>query len=65
MPGPSDEIPAGLEPIGGSWYLRPENPPTYVFRDGGTYVDLFSYHMGDSNKDGIHNLRVRHNGRAL
>ncbi len=63
--GPSDEVPAGLEPIGGRWYVRKGDRPTYFYRDGDTYVDLFSYHTRDSNKDGIDNIRVRHDGRFL
>jgi hypothetical protein len=63
--GPSDEVPAGLEPIGGRWYIRKGDRPTYFYRDGDSYVDLFSYHTRDSNKDGIDNIRVGHAGRFL
>ena len=56
---------AGLKPIGGRWYVREGNPPTYVFKDADTYVDLFSYHLADSNKDGIPNLAIRHDDKAL
>ena len=59
------ESAAGLKPIGGRWFLREGNPPTYVFKDGDTYVDLFSYHLADSNKDGIPNLVIRHDDNSL
>ncbi len=59
------ESAAGLKPIGGRWFLREGNPPTYVFKDAGTYVDLFSYHVADSNKDGIPNLVIRHDDQLL
>ena len=55
---------AGLKPIGGRWFIREGNPPTYVFKDAETYVDLFSYHLADSNKDGIPNLTIRHDDKA-
>ena len=59
------ESAAGLQPIGGRWYVRDGNPPTYVFKDADTYVDLFGYHLADSNKDGIPNLAIRHDETAL
>jgi YHYH protein len=59
------ESPAGLKPIGGRWFIREGNPPTYVFKDADNYVDLFSYHLADSNKDGIPNLAIRHGGKSL
>ena len=55
--------PARIEPIGGRWYVRPGNPATYFYRDGDRYVDLFSYHGRDSNKDGIPNVKIRHDAR--
>jgi YHYH protein len=65
-PGPAVLVTgAGLKPIGGRWYVRDGNPPTYVFKDADTYVDLFGYHLADSNKDGIPNLKIRHDDRAL
>ncbi len=57
--------PAGIRPLGGRWYVRPGDPSTYFYRDGDRYVDLFSYHARDSNKDGIPNVRVRHDARSL
>lgn len=59
------DVPEGLEPIGGRWFVRQGDRPTYFFRDGETYVDLFSYHARDSNKDGIDNVKVRHDERFL
>jgi YHYH protein len=56
---------AGLKPIGGRWFIRDGKPPTYVFKDADTYVDLFSYHLADSNKDSIPNLVIRHDEHAL
>lgn len=55
----------GLRPIGGHWYLREGKPPTYIYKDGDRYLDLFSYHTADSNKDGIPNLVIRHDETAL
>lgn len=55
--------PAGhaAEPVGGRWSLeRGHDKPRYLFRDGGTAVDLFSYHQSDSNKDGTDEVRLRH-----
>lgn len=31
----------GLESIGGRWYVRQGQPPTYVYRDGDIHVDLY------------------------
>ncbi len=56
---------AGLKPIGGRWYVREGSPSTYVFKDADTYVDLFGYHLADSNNDGIPNLAIRHDDKAL
>jgi hypothetical protein len=56
---------AGLKPIGGRWYVRDGRPATYFFKDADTYVDLFGYHCADSNNDGIPNLVIRHDDRAL
>jgi len=36
-----------------------------VFKDADTYVDLFGYHLADSNNDGIPNLAIRHDEKAL
>lgn len=59
------DVPAGLEPVGGRWFVRKGDRPAYFFRDGETHVDLFSYHARDSNKDGIENVKIRHEGGFL
>ena len=61
------ESSAGLQPIGGHWFIRPGRgkPATYVYNDAGTYVDLFGYHLADSNNDGIPNLVIRHDAKSL
>jgi hypothetical protein len=57
----AEEQPAGAAPIGGRWFVREgDDKPTYFFRDGDRFVDLFSYHQRDSNKDGIDEVRLRH-----
>ncbi len=55
----------GLKPIGGRWYIREGKPATYVFKDADNYVDLFGYHLADANNDGIPNLSIRHDDKAL
>ena len=55
----------GLEAIGGKWYVRAGEKPVYFYRDGDQFVDLFSYHSQDSNKDGIDNLRISHDAKHL
>ncbi len=55
----------GLKPIGGRWYIREGKPTTYIYKDADRYLDLFSYHLADSNKDGIPNLVIRHDDKAL
>lgn len=57
----AEEPPAGAVPIGGRWFARQgDDKATYFFRDGERFVDLFSYHQRDSNKDGIDEVRLRH-----
>ena len=57
----AEEPPAGAVPIGGRWFVRQgDDKPTYFFRDGDRFIDLFSYHQRDSNKDGIDEVRPRH-----
>ncbi len=58
-------VPADLKPIGGRWYLKAGKRPVYFYRDGQRFVDLFSYHMSDSNKDGIDEVRVSHDEKFL
>ena len=59
------DVPDGLEPIGGKWYVKPGSKPVYYYRDADRFVDLFSYHTKDSNKDGIDNVRLSHDAQFL
>ncbi|HET6424488.1 MAG TPA: YHYH protein [Planctomycetaceae bacterium] len=59
------DVPSELQSIGGRWYLKAGNLPVYYYRDGDRYVDLFSYHTKDSNKDGIDNVRLSHDSQFL
>jgi hypothetical protein len=61
----ASEPPKDLKPIGGRWYVQPGEKPTYYYRDGDQWVDLFSYHCQDSNKDGIDNVRLSHDDKFL
>jgi hypothetical protein len=61
----ADEPPAGSKPIGGRWFVVEGEIPTYYYQDGDKYVDLFSYHRQDSNKDGIDNVRLSHDDQCL
>lgn len=54
-----------LTPIGGRWFIKNDKRPRYYYRDGERYVDLFSYHQRDSNKDGIDNVRLSHDENFL
>jgi len=60
-----EETPQDLRPIGGRWYVKPGDKPVYFYLDGERFVDLFSYHAQDSNKDGIDNLRLSHDEHVL
>jgi hypothetical protein len=53
------------KPIGGRWFITVEAKPKYLFKDGERFVDLFSYHQQDSNKDGIENVRITHDEKFL
>ncbi|MDB5386889.1 MAG: hypothetical protein JWM11_2535 [Planctomycetaceae bacterium] len=57
--------PADLKPIGGHWFVKTGEKPVYFYRDGERFVDLFSYHVKDSNKDGIENIRLSHDQQCL
>ena len=54
-----------LKPIGGRWFVKEGEKPVYFYRDGERYVDLFSYHAKDSNKDGIDNIKLSHDKQFL
>ncbi len=57
--------PAGLEHLAGHWYVSQAEPAIYYYKDGEQYLDLFSYHRKDSNKDGIDNIVLSHNETHL
>ena len=60
-----------VEVIGGHWGIHrasgadASTAPKHLYRDGGKWVDLFSYHMLDSNKDGIPNMSISHDANNL
>src|SRR5258708_610625 len=54
-----------LDPIGGRWFVKAGDKPVYFYQDDQRFVDLFSYHAKDSNKDGIDNLRLSHDRQFL
>ena len=61
--------PSTVQAIGGHWFVQKregENAnAVYLFKDGDRFVDLFSYHQKDSNKDGIENLELSHDDEFL
>jgi hypothetical protein len=57
--------PKDLKSIGGNWFLKEGQKPLYYYKDADRYLDLFSYHTKDSNKDGIDNLKVSHDDKFL
>jgi hypothetical protein len=59
------EPPEDLKPIGGKWFVKDGTKPVYFYRDADRFVDLFSYHTKDSNKDGIDNVRLSHDKQFL
>lgn len=61
----ADDSAGDLKSIGGKWYVKGGDKPTYYYLDAGRYVDLFSYHIKDSNKDGIDNVRLSHDAQSL
>jgi hypothetical protein len=53
-------------PLRGRWSVREgSGKPVYLFQDGDREADLFSYHMRDSNKDGIDEVRLSHERDAI
>jgi len=57
----AEEPPADAIAVGGRWFVRQASAkPTYLFRDGDRFIDLFSYHQRDSNQDGIDEVTLRH-----
>ena len=65
LAGSAAEPPKGLKPIGVRWFVKEGEKPVYFYRDGERYVDLFSYHTKDSNKDGIDNIKLSHDKQFL
>ena len=62
----AEEKPEDLEGIGGRWFVRKTaDQPVYFLLDGERYVDLFSYHMRDSNRDAIDEVRISHDQHSL
>lgn len=61
----AEETIPDLKPIGGRWYVKEDSKPVYYYKDADRFVDLFSYHAKDSNKDGIDNLKISHDDRFL
>jgi hypothetical protein len=61
----SAESAEDLDPIGGRWFLKAGDKPIYIYKDAERYVDLFSYHIQDSNDDGIDNLKLSHDEKFL
>lgn len=71
------ESPHEITPLGGRWFVRTHEEggerlekPRYLYRDvvgdEARFVDLFGYHMRDSNGDGVDEVRVSHEaGSAL
>jgi len=60
-----EESPQDLKPIGGRWFVKEGDKAVYFFKDAERFVDLFSYHTQDSNKDGIDNVRLSHGKQFL
>lgn len=61
----TSENASDLTAIGGYWYVKGGDQPTYFYKDGERFLDLFSYHKQDSNKDGIANLKLNHDADFL
>ena len=59
---PGDVSAEGLKPIGGHWLVKEGATPSYYYKDADRIVDRFSYHILDSNNDGIPNLKLSHDG---
>ena len=45
--------------------MKDGDRPVYYYKDADRYLDLFSYHVKDSNKDGIDNVRLSHDNSYL
>lgn len=54
-----------LRPLGGHWFVTLSEPHVYYYEDGDRFVDLFSQHIRDTNKDGIQDVKLSHDDRFL
>lgn len=61
----AEEEPKNLQAIGGRWYVTNSGPTIYYYQDGDRYVNLFSSHLGDANRDGITDMRLSHDETFL
>jgi hypothetical protein len=61
----SADPPQEMKSIGGHWFVKVSERPVYYYRDKDQFVDLFSYHSKDSNRDGIDNLKLSHDDHFL
>ena len=62
----SDAVdPATFKHLAGHWYVSQTEPAIYYYKDDEQYLDLFSYHRKDSNKDGIDNIVLSHSETHL
>ena len=62
----SDAVdPATLKHLAGHWYVSQTESAIYYYKDDEQYLDLFSYHRKDSNKDGIDNIVLSHSETHL
>lgn len=57
--------PATLRHLAGHWYVSLSEPTVYYYKDAEQFVDLFTYHRKDSNKDGVENIVLSHNETHL
>ena len=61
----ADDQTKDLIALGGQWYVGPGESPIYYYKDADRYIDLFSYHLKDSNKDGIDEVRISHDSQFI
>jgi hypothetical protein len=61
---PAPPTPAGVKHLAGRWYLKEGTPAVYLYRDAGRFVEPFA-HTGDSNKDGVPDLKVSHDDTCI
>jgi hypothetical protein len=57
--------PSDLKHLGGRWYLREGETPSYFYREGGRYTELFANRGRDTNMDGTPDLVVSHDEKFL